>query len=604
MSKQCSKPKRKRDDSWFKDKVLLVQAQANSQILHEEELAFLIDPGITEGQATQTVIIYNATYQADDLDAYDSDCDELNTTKVAHMVNLSHYGSDALAEKALQLEPKLYDGNVIKNICVIVIPNSEETLMLAEESRSKMILKQRDPMVLEKKVNTTLVDYANSMNSPDFNLSKRPTKVEVPKELPKVSMEQGLIIVALRDESKKLKGKALVDNAVTSYTIPPKMLTIDVEPIAPKLLNNRTVHSDYLRYTQEQAAILREVVEQGKSQNPLNNSLEHAGVDLLTGSRGNNLYTLSLEDLMASSPICLLLKASKTKSWLWHRRLSHLNFGTINHLARHGLVEDEASEFIIKFLKMTQVRLKTPFYRIRTYNRTEFINQTLREYYEKVDVSHEISVARSSQKNGVIERRNRMLIEAASTMLIYAKALLFLWAKVVATTCYTQNRSIIRLLHDKIPYELLHEKLPDLSFFHVFGAFCYPTNDSENLRKLQLKADIESPKTPTFRDDAFHESLHEDSTSKGSSSNMIQTDTLFKSLGRWTKDHPIANVIGDPSHSVSTRKQLQTDAMWCFFDAFLTSVEPKNFKQAMTEQSGSMQCKKKFMNFNGYKFGN
>ncbi|GJX76336.1 hypothetical protein Tco_0323147 [Tanacetum coccineum] len=86
------------DDSWFKDKVLLVQAQANGQILHEEELAFLADPGIAEGQATQTVITHNAAYQADDLDAYDSDCDELNTAKVALMANLSHYGSDALAE--------------------------------------------------------------------------------------------------------------------------------------------------------------------------------------------------------------------------------------------------------------------------------------------------------------------------------------------------------------------------------------------------------------------------------------------------------------------------------------------------------------------------
>ncbi|GJU21402.1 retrovirus-related pol polyprotein from transposon TNT 1-94 [Tanacetum coccineum] len=98
MSKQCTKPKRKRDDSWFKDKVLLVQAQANGQILHEEELAFLADPGTAEGQATQTVITHNAAYQADDLDAYDSDCDELNTAKVALMANLSHYGSDALAE--------------------------------------------------------------------------------------------------------------------------------------------------------------------------------------------------------------------------------------------------------------------------------------------------------------------------------------------------------------------------------------------------------------------------------------------------------------------------------------------------------------------------
>ncbi|GJR21092.1 retrovirus-related pol polyprotein from transposon TNT 1-94 [Tanacetum coccineum] len=76
-------------------------------------------------------------------------------------------------------------------------------------------------------------------------------------------------------------------------------------------------------------------------------------------------------------------------------------------------------------------------------------------------------------------------------MLIYAKAPLFLWAEVVATTCYTQNCSIVRLRHDKISYELLHDKLPDLSFFHVFGALCYPINDSENLGKLQLKADID-----------------------------------------------------------------------------------------------------------------
>nr|GEX22912.1 hypothetical protein [Tanacetum cinerariifolium] len=114
----------------------------------------------------------------------------------------------------------------------------------------------------------------------------------------------------------------------------------------------------------------------------------------------------------------------------------------------------------------------------------------LREYYEEVDISHETSVARSPLQNGVLERRNCTLIEAARTMLIYAQASLFLWAEAVATACYTQNRSIIRLRHGKTPYELLHNKLPDLSFLHVFGALCYPTNDSENLGKLQPKADI------------------------------------------------------------------------------------------------------------------
>nr|GEW75980.1 retrovirus-related Pol polyprotein from transposon TNT 1-94 [Tanacetum cinerariifolium] len=114
----------------------------------------------------------------------------------------------------------------------------------------------------------------------------------------------------------------------------------------------------------------------------------------------------------------------------------------------------------------------------------------LREYYEEVGSSYETSVACSTQQNDVVERRNRTLIKAARTMLIYAQAPLFLWAEAVATACYTQNQSITRLRHGKTPYELLHNKLPELSFLHVFGALCYPTNDSENLGKLQRKANI------------------------------------------------------------------------------------------------------------------
>ncbi|GKG03760.1 hypothetical protein Tco_0314147, partial [Tanacetum coccineum] len=123
MSKHSTKPKRKRDDSWFKDKVLLVQAQANDQNLHEEELAFLANPGIAEGQATQTVITHNVAYQVDDLDAYDSDCDELNTTKVSLMANLSHYGSDALAEVC---NHDNVDNNMI-NQAVQAMPSSEQS---------------------------------------------------------------------------------------------------------------------------------------------------------------------------------------------------------------------------------------------------------------------------------------------------------------------------------------------------------------------------------------------------------------------------------------------------------------------------------------------
>nr|GEW75280.1 hypothetical protein [Tanacetum cinerariifolium] len=123
MSKQCTKPKRKQDELWFKDKVLLVQAQANGQIIHEEKLTFLADPGIVEGQAIQTVITHNVAYQVDDLDAYDFDCDELNTVKVALMANLSHYGSDALDEVH---NPDNMDTNMI-NTAVQAMLYSEQS---------------------------------------------------------------------------------------------------------------------------------------------------------------------------------------------------------------------------------------------------------------------------------------------------------------------------------------------------------------------------------------------------------------------------------------------------------------------------------------------
>ncbi|GJR67470.1 integrase, catalytic region, zinc finger, CCHC-type containing protein [Tanacetum coccineum] len=150
----------------------------------------------------------------------------------------------------------------------------------------------------------------------------------------------------------------------------------------------------------------------------------------------------------------------------------------------------EAPEFIIKFLKMIQVRLNATIRNIRTDNGTEFVNQTLHSYYENVGISHETSVARTPQQNGVVKRRNRTLVEAACTMLIYANAPLFLWAEAVATACYTQNWSIIRLRHGKTPYELLHDRKPDLSYLHVVGALCYPTNDNEYLCKLKAKADV------------------------------------------------------------------------------------------------------------------
>ncbi|GJZ26577.1 integrase, catalytic region, zinc finger, CCHC-type containing protein [Tanacetum coccineum] len=152
--------------------------------------------------------------------------------------------------------------------------------------------------------------------------------------------------------------------------------------------------------------------------------------------------------------------------------------------------KDETPVFVINLLKQLQVGLNKTVRFVRTDNGTEFVNKNLTDYYESVGITHEKTVPRTPQQNGVVERRNRTLVEAARTMLIFSKAPLFLWAEAVATACYTQNRSLIHTLHNKTPYELVHDKKPDLSFLCIFGALCYPTNDNEDLGKLKAKADI------------------------------------------------------------------------------------------------------------------
>ncbi|GJV92359.1 hypothetical protein Tco_1540172 [Tanacetum coccineum] len=273
MSKQCTKTKRKRDDTWFKDK---------------------------------TVITHNAAYQADDLDADHSDCDELNTAKVSLMDNLSYCGSNVLVEVH---NPDNMDNNMI-NQGVQERPSSEQSSVEAVQNLNSYA--QQDIMILyviEQLKTQDIFQRDNSVSNqsaPNFDqyfelnelkaqsqekdtvirklkeriksLSGNMNEDKVKKDIEEIEMinieldhrvKKVLSLYKIvKNELRKLKGKDLADNVVTKNTIAPEMLKIDVEPIAPRLLNNRTAHSDYLRHTQEQAAILREVVEQGKSQNP------------------------------------------------------------------------------------------------------------------------------------------------------------------------------------------------------------------------------------------------------------------------------------------------------------------------------------------------
>nr|GEV98058.1 hypothetical protein [Tanacetum cinerariifolium] len=470
MLKQCTIAKMKRDEAWFKEKRLKAHTQANGQVLHEEELELLADQGIAETQSTQYVITNNAAYQADDLDAYDSDCDELNSAKIVLMKNLSHYGFDNLVEYMNESQytavqnlssPAQQDDLILsvieqlktqvvkytkinqdnKNVNefltaelerykdqktdAIVIRDSEETLMLEDVRRSKMLQKQKDSMMSEKK-NELSAEQAfwskYSVNSEEPNLSSSTTIVEVPKFQDKMND-------VLKENERLLEQAIRVDivnivvHANMNYACCPNFSLVFGCPML-QAYDRRSLSAHQLSIE-----ISRVYFMEGLGHNLFSvgqfcdSDLEVAfrqhtyficnldSVDLLNGSRGNNHYSFSLKDMMASSPICLLSKASKTKSWLWHRHLSHLNFGTINHLARQESVnekkyiliivddyyrftwvkclrsKDEAPDFIVMFLKMIQA-----------------------------SISHETLVARSPQQNGVVERRNRTLIEAARTI--------------------------------------------------------------------------------------------------------------------------------------------------------------------------------------------
>nr|GFA93352.1 retrovirus-related Pol polyprotein from transposon TNT 1-94 [Tanacetum cinerariifolium] len=232
--------------------------------------------------------------------------------------------------------------------------------------------------------------------------------------------------------------------------------------------------------------------------------------------------------MASASPICLMARASSTKSWLWHQRLSHLNFDTINDLARNDLIaglpkfkyhkehlcpsceqgKRKRASHPLKPVPNLRQRLHLlhmdfcgPM-RIASINGNRYVlvivddysrytwNQVLKEYFDTVGISHQMSSIRTPQQNGEVERRNRTLVEAARMMLIFSRAPLFLWAEAIATACFTQNRSIIHRHFNKTPYKLINGRKLDISFLYVFGALCYPKNDREDIGKLGAKGDI------------------------------------------------------------------------------------------------------------------
>ncbi|GJY57928.1 retrovirus-related pol polyprotein from transposon TNT 1-94 [Tanacetum coccineum] len=263
-----------------------------------------------------------------------------------------------------------------------------------------------------------------------------------------------------------------------------------------------------------------------------------------------------------------LLTATSSQAWLWHRRLSHLNFDTINLLSKNYIVtglpklkfvkdhlcsscelgkakrksfhtkttssskrplqllhmdlcgpmrvesingkkyvlvivddysrytwthflrsKDETPAVLIDFLTLVQRGLQAQVRIVRTDKGMEFLNKTLHEYFAKECIRHGTSTAQTPKQNSVVERRNPTFVEVARTMLSAAKVPFFIWAEAIATSCFTQNRSLVIPQLEKTPYHIINGRKLSVKFFHIFSSLCYIVKDGENLDKIKEKGD-------------------------------------------------------------------------------------------------------------------
>nr|GEZ88941.1 hypothetical protein [Tanacetum cinerariifolium] len=312
--------------------IVCYNSQANGQVLHEEVLEYSVDLRIAETQSTQYVVTNNVAYQADDFDAYDSNCDEINSAKIALRANLSHYGSDNLPENSSS--PALQDDLILSVIeqlktqvvnCTKINQDNKNIneILTAELERYKDQSQEKDTVILKLKERIKSLSgnvkedkikrELKEIETINIELDHRVTKLVVENKHLKQTykqlydsikssqvrskeqcddlikqvniksaensdlnaslQEKVLVITALNNTLSKIKGKAAVNEAVPLHSIDLELLKIDVAPLAPKLRNNRTAHNDYLKHTQEETTTLREIVENERLLNPLNTSL-------------------------------------------------------------------------------------------------------------------------------------------------------------------------------------------------------------------------------------------------------------------------------------------------------------------------------------------
>nr|GEV62641.1 hypothetical protein [Tanacetum cinerariifolium] len=504
--------------------------------------------------------------------------------------HVAHLDKENQPNKMIQ--PTLYDGNVIaKEHVVISMIDDEETLILEEESRSKMLDKQYDPISIEKKIKISPIDYLklnkikenfekhfvtqkklsaeqafwlkHSSHSETPVTSHTPVIIEVPRELPKSVensylnaqlQEKVFVITTLKNELRKLKGKNVVNTVVSkpNATITPGMFKLDIEPISPRLKNNRDAREVYIDKTINYVDTLRGFVERARTQYPSEPLLESACMFL---KRVQELLVYASQTCPNSpKPSEKLVAVTPTN------KDKRVRFAKPSHL--RTMITPKK---IVYLKETTPKSVETPKTEIKVYSRRP----------------KQIKSIGSSKKAKIVE--SKIVNNSEPT---------HLWGS--NTTAIPFSSSLVNDRLSRSSYVLvattpraveIANSPVSTSIVQDAPSLSIPSTQDQEHSLIINQVVKESPKTPLFHDDLFYEFLHEDSNSQGSSLNVIPSHTPFKLIDRWTKDHPIANVIGYPSRSVSTRKQLKTDAMWCYFDSFITLVEPKNIKQAMIEPS-------------------
>nr|GEY64171.1 hypothetical protein [Tanacetum cinerariifolium] len=225
------------------------------------------------------------------------------------------------------------------------------------------------------------------------------------------------------------------------------------------------------------------------------------GNDLLTGSRGTDLYSITLQDINSPNPICLMAKATSSQAWLWHRRLSYLNFNTINLLSKNDIVVSLPNLKFIKDHLCSSCEL-------RKAKRKSFHNKITPSLKRRLQLLH-IDLCGPMRVASINGKRYVLVIvdyysrytwthflrskdETPEVLIDFLRLVqrgLQAQAEAIATTCFTQNRSLVIPRHEKTPYHIINDQKPSVKFFHIFGSLCYIVRDGKNLDKMKEKGD-------------------------------------------------------------------------------------------------------------------